>query len=86
MTIMHTKTVTQRQQPLPPILLQRPIRMAVAPRTSPTTIIMTMMTTMTMHTLPESDVSTAPLPTAGATMIRTIPTCTGMTAILATGV
>ena len=83
---MSMKTITRKPQPLQPILLQRPIRMAVAPPTSPTTTIMILMTIMTMLTLPASDASTARPTTVGATTIRTTLTCTGMTAILATGV
>ena len=47
---------------------------------------MTVMTIMTMPTLPVSDASTARPITAGATTTLITPTCTGMTAILATGV
>lgn len=83
---MYMKRIIQKPRPLPPILLQKPTRMAVAPLTLPTTIIMTVMTIMTMPTLPESDVSTARSATVGVTTTHTTPICTGMTAILATGV
>jgi len=83
---MRMKIHTRKPQPLLLILLQKPILMEVVPLISPTTITMTVMTTTTMPTLPASDVSTARYATAGATMIHTTPTCTGMTAILATGV
>ena len=83
---MYMKRIIQKPRPLPPILLQKPIRTAVALLTSPTTTIMTVMTIMTMPTLPESDVSTARSATAGATTTRTTPISTGMTAIPATGV
>ena len=83
---MSMRILTRKLQPLLLILLQKPILMVVAPLTSPTIITMTVMTIMTTPTLPESDASTALPHTAGAIMIRTTPTCTGMTAILATGV